>query len=178
MASETRLRQFSILIVEDDRLMMKLVYDVLIKLGFGQIFKAHTGREALSVMDRHPMDFVICDWRIPGMDGIEFTKTVRGSAKAYALVPIIMLTGNAEKHHVIHARDAGINEYLIKPFTVKDLCSRLKEIIEHPREFVLAPGYKGPSRRRKAAPGGVQTERRKRILKPQPAKAAHGRQKS
>jgi len=164
---ENRLKHFSVLIVEDDRLMQKLVFDVLMKLGFGQIFKARNGREAFEVMNGHPMDFVICDWRMREMDGIQFTKAVRASGKAYALVPIIMLTGNAEKHHVVEARDAGVNLYLIKPFTVKDLCSRLKEIIENPREFVLAPGYKGPSRRRRNNPDAVTTERRKRKVKPQ-----------
>jgi CheY-like chemotaxis protein len=167
---ENRLRQFSVLVVEDDRLMQKLVYDVLIKLGFGQIYKAHSGRDAIVILDGHPIDFVICDWRMPGMDGIEFTKIVRNSEKAYALVPIILLTGNAEKHHVMQARDAGINEYLIKPFTVKDLCNRLKELIEQPREFVLTRIYKGPSRRRKSITAPVTVERRKRNQKPQPKK--------
>lgn len=163
----SHLRQFSILIVEDDRLMQKLVHDVLIKLGFGQIYKAISGREALSIMDGHPIDFVVCDWRMVGVNGIEFTKAVRSSNKAYSLVPIVMLTGNAEAHHVFQARDAGVNEYLIKPFTVKDLCGRLKAIIEHPRDFVVAPAYKGPSRRRKAMPV-ITVERRKRSIKPQP----------
>jgi two-component system, chemotaxis family, chemotaxis protein CheY len=176
MGLESRLKQFSVLIVEDDRQMQKLVHDVLSKLGFGHIYKALGGREALSMLDRTPIDFVLCDWRMPEMDGIEFTKIVRGSEKPYALVPIIMLTGNAELHHVFEARDAGVNEYLIKPFTVKDLCNRLKEIIEHPREFVLAPEYKGPSRRRRAS--NVELDRRKRSVKPLPAKAAHGKRKA
>ena len=170
---EPRLRKFTILVVEDDRLMQKLIFDVLSKLGFGNIVKVSSGHAAIAIMDSQPIDFVICDWRMPGMDGIEFTKIVRGSAKIYALVPIVMLTGNAEKHHVVQARDAGVNEYLIKPFTVKDLCSRLKAIIDHPREFVIAPAYKGPSRRRKAAPS-PPTERRTRSVKPQP-RPAHGK---
>jgi two-component system, chemotaxis family, chemotaxis protein CheY len=178
MAIESRFKLFSVLIVEDDKQMQKLVHGVLSKLGFGYIYKAINGREAIGVLDRTPMDFVICDWRMPGMDGIEFAKAVRRSGKGYALVPIIMLTGNAEIHHVTHARDAGVNEYLIKPFTVKDLCNRLKEIVENPREFVMAPGYKGPSRRRKSIPSAFTVDRRKNSPKPLPPKAAYGKRKS
>jgi two-component system, chemotaxis family, chemotaxis protein CheY len=168
---ENRLKLFKILIVEDDRLMQKLVFDVLVKLGFHQIYKAKSGETALALLNETSMDFIICDWRMPDMNGIEFTMAVRRSMEDYALVPIVMLTGNAEKHHVTQARDAGVNEYLVKPFTVKDLCSRLKEIIEHPREFVLAPAYKGPSRRRKtSATMTSANERRTRNVKPQPRK--------
>jgi CheY-like chemotaxis protein len=170
---ENRLKTFSVLIVEDDRLMQKLIFDVLVKLGFVQIFKCNSGQEALRMMDSHPMDFVISDWRMRQMDGLEFTKAVRQSGKAYSLVPIIMLTGNAEKHHVYKARDAGVTEYLIKPFTVKDLCDRLKTIIEAPREFVFAPSFKGPSRRRRSVTIMSKEERRKRTVKPQP-RARHG----
>lgn len=169
-----RLKSFSALIVEDERLMQRLVHDVLERLGFGRIYKADTGHVALTLLDTRPIDFVITDWRMPGMDGIEMTKIIRAAEQAYALVPIIMLTGNAEKHQVLQARDAGVNEYLIKPFTVKDLCSRLNEIVEHPREFVIAPVYKGPSRRRRAVPDDVPVERRKRSTKPN-AKHAHGK---
>jgi len=171
------LKKFSVLIVEDEKLMQKLVSDVLDRLGFGKIFRASNGRDALHIMEGNPIDFVICDWRMPVMDGVEFTRIVRSSEKAYTLVPIIMLTGNAEAHQVIQARDAGVNEYLVKPFTVKDLCSRLKEIIENPREFVIAPVYKGPSRRRRELPDAVANERRKRPPKPQ-ARHPHGKPKS
>lgn len=173
---DSSLKSLRVLIVEDDRLMQKLIADVLAKLGFGQIYKAANGNAALSLLDHGSFDFVICDWRMGGgMDGIEFTKTVRASENAYAFIPIIMLTGNAEMHHVLQARDVGVNEYLIKPFTVKDLCSRLREIIDHPREFVLAPVYKGPSRRRRAVPSPVVPERRRMRIKPQARQATNAK---
>lgn len=171
---EERLKNFKVLVIEDDRLMQQLVVDVLAKLGFRQVYRAHNGNSALSFLDKNPIDFIICDWRMPNMDGIEFTKVIRGSAREYSLVPIVMLTGNAEIHHVVQARDAGVNEYLIKPFTVKDLCARLKEIIENPREFVIGTAYKGPSRRRKALQRADGTERRKRNPQPQP-RGSNGR---
>jgi len=163
---EDRLKSLSVLVVDDDRLMRKLVSDVLVKLGFSRIFKAIHGGAALSILDSTPIDFIITDWRMENMDGIEFIRHVRTSMKEYALIPIIMLTGNAEAHQVLQARDVGVNEYLIKPFTVKDLCSRLKQIIDHPREFVLAPAYIGPSRRRRTLPPVTTTERRQRHDKP------------
>ena len=166
MSLEQRLKHFTVLIVEDDRLIRKLIHDVLARLGFGNILKARDGQEALALLDSKPIDFIICDWRMPHMDGIAFTKKVRASGKAYALVPIIMLTGNAEKEHVIDARDAGVTEYLVKPFTVRDLFDRLKEIINNPREFVMAFSYQGPSRRRRNRAGNA-SERRKRSVKPE-----------
>ncbi len=153
--------------------MQKLIHDVLMKLGFSAIYKAANGNTALTLMNERAFDFVICDWRMEGMDGIEFTKAVRGSAKTYALVPIIMLTGNSEVYHVCEARDAGVNEYLIKPFTVKDLCSRLKEIIDRPREFVLSPIYKGPSRRRRSLLI-AGSERRRTKINPVPRQVTNG----
>lgn len=143
------LEKFNVLIVEDDRLMQKLVHDILDKLGFTRIHKAANGQQAIEQLEKTPMDFIICDWRMPDMDGIEFVKHLRQMNAPTCMTPVIMLTGNAEPHHVKLARDIGVNEYLIKPFTVKELHRRINEIIEHPREFVLSQSYKGPSRRRR-----------------------------
>ncbi len=158
--TQQRLKKFAILIVDDDRLMLRLISDVLTRLGFGHVYKASSGAQALAMVDTTPVDFIICDWRMADMNGIEFTRKVRDAASIYTLVPIIMLTGNAEEEHVRLARDAGVTEYLIKPFTVRELCRRIEEIIERPREFVLAPTYKGPSRRRHSAPPPDGVERR------------------
>ena len=155
-----RLRKFSILVVDDDKLMQRLISDVLGKLGFGRIQKTGDGEQALLMLKAAPFDFVICDWRMPGMSGLEFVRHVRAADAPYSSIPVIMLTGNAEAEQVSAARDAGINEYLIKPFTVKSLCQRIEEIIEKPREYVVSSGYKGPSQRRRALPPPSGMERR------------------
>jgi DNA-binding response OmpR family regulator len=100
---------------------------------------------------------------MPGMSGIELVKHIRNLPLCKnTFVSIIMLTGNAETSNIKEARDVGITEYLIKPFTAKDLCVRILEIIENPREFVISEKYKGPSRRRRDSekPEGI-VERRK-----------------
>jgi two-component system chemotaxis response regulator CheY len=81
---------------------------------------------------------------------LEFTREVRtapGSPNPF--IPIVMITGHTEKHRVQAARDAGITEFLAKPFTAQSLFAHLAIIIEHPRPFVRCPGYFGPDRRRK-----------------------------
>lgn len=159
---ENRLAKFSVLVVDDDRLIQKLIFDVLVRLGFGQIHRVTDARAALQLLETVTVDFIITDWRLGAMDGITFARHVRGAARPYATIPIIMLTGNAEKDQVMNARDAGVNEYLIKPFTMKELSRRINEVIEHPRDYVEAPTYRGPSRRRQnhAPPNG--TDRRKK----------------
>lgn len=163
-----KLKSFNVMVVDDDKLVQKLVNDVLLKLGFGDVYRAVDGSAALDLLITKPVDFIICDWRMKKMDGLKLVRLIRrGGTAANPLIPIIMLTGNAEAHQVLEARDAGVNEYLVKPFTVKELCKHVTEIVDHPRDFVVADQFKGPSRRRKSAvpPAGKQ-ERRKSRIKP------------
>ncbi|NDE89669.1 MAG: response regulator [Alphaproteobacteria bacterium] len=158
---EPKLKEFSIMVVDDDNLVQKLVADVLKNLGFGKVYRADDGNTAIRMLERVTVDFIFCDWRMPEMTGPEFIKKVRtGQTRANPMIPIIMLTGNAEQHQVIEARNVGANDYLIKPFTVRQITKRIIELVDHPREFVAAPKYLGPCRRRKVA-GHKGTERRK-----------------
>ncbi len=155
-----------VLVVDDDMLMQKLIRDLLTILGFTNISVVSKAEAALKVIDSEELDLVICDWRMPGMSGIELVKYIRNLPICKnTFVSIIMLTGNSETENIIEARDVGITEYLVKPFTVKDLCARIVEIIEHPREFVITNEYKGPSRRRRTEdniPNGMEDRRKKR----------------
>lgn len=174
--AKNRLKEFTVAIADDDSLMRRVVTEALLKLGFGSVHAAQNGEQLIELMQDRKIDFVICDWRMDGMDGVEFTRRVRAARVSVdPLVPIIMLTGNAEAHQVLEARDAGVTEYLVKPFTVDDLCKRIGEIIERPREFVFSPVFKGPSRRRKADRPPLGTaERRTRDIKPVKG-SLHGR---
>lgn len=161
---ENPLQPFRILVVEDEALTRKLLVDILTRLGFGTVIEASNAVAALRCVEQQTFDIILCDWRMEPMSGLEFTHAVRNSGKDYALTPIVMVTGNTEKHHVEHARDSGVNVYLTKPFSVKELCDKLKAIVENPREFVLAPGYKGPSRRNRYKT--MNRERRRNRVKP------------
>ncbi|MER2519131.1 MAG: response regulator [Bdellovibrionales bacterium] len=164
------LSKFNVLIVEDDQLMQKLVHDVLDRLGFKHIFRASNGHQAIQQIEAAPIDFIICDWRMPDMDGISLVKQLRDMNAPNCMIPVIMLTGNAEPHHIEIARDVGVTEYLVKPFTVKELHRRINEIIEHPREFVLTENYKGPSRRRRVDPVKASKQERRNGNQPMPVK--------
>ncbi len=149
------------MIVDDDKLVQKLVADVLKNLGFGKTHKADDGKSALKMLEGTQVDFIFCDWRMPEMTGPEFIKQIRsGKTRVNPFIPIIMLTGNAEVHQVIEARNIGANDYLIKPFTVKQITKRIIELVDNPREFIASPKYTGPCRRRKNVPP-KGTDRRK-----------------
>jgi two-component system, chemotaxis family, chemotaxis protein CheY len=150
---DTKLNQFSVMIIDDDQLVQKLVVDVLKNLGFGKTLRANDGKSALRALESSVVDFIFLDWRMPEMTGPEFIRLVRsGKSRVNPFIPIIMLTGNAEVHQVIEARNMGANDYLIKPFTVKQITKRIIELVDNPREFIAAPRYTGPCRRRKSVP--------------------------
>lgn len=164
-----RLDKVSVLIAEDDKITLKLLRDVLLHLGFKDLEFVEDGSAAIDVMRRKEIDLVICDWKMRPMDGLEFVKFIRNSPDSPdRFVPVIMLTGRAEVASVMEARDVGVTEYLIKPFSVKALCERIIEVVENPRDFVIANAYKGPDRRRKDSQPPDGQEKRKSRANPRP----------
>lgn len=144
-----RLQTIKVLIAEDDKIMSKLVRDVLRMLGFQDIHIAHDGEQALEMLRAQKFDIFICDWKMKPVDGITIVRALRQDKEAAnQRIPVIMLTGKAEVADIETARDAGVTEYLIKPFEVKQLCTKIKEVIENPRNFVVSEQYTGPERRR------------------------------
>lgn len=146
-----RLNRFSVLIVDDDVKLANLLTNLLRQLGIGRVHQCSNGAEALAQLKEVHVDFVITDWRMPVMDGIEMLRRLRNDEvyRSIQAIPVIMLTGYCEAHQVHLARDAGANVYLIKPFTARQLLTRIIEIVDTPRAFVVASGYAGPCRRRK-----------------------------
>lgn len=169
-----QLAKLHVLVVDDEKTILGLVYDVLISLGFKNIVVARGGRKALDYLREHKFDFIITDWRMPDLTGVELVRFIRTSPESLnPMIPVIMLTGNTEAHEVITARNAGIDAYLIKPFSAKQLVHHIRAIIENPREFVAARSYTGPSRRHhnESPPGGIE-RRRSRKEMPRQAGAA------
>jgi CheY-like chemotaxis protein len=139
------------LVVEDNPHMRELLRTLLNALGIKQVLEAADGTEAFKQLCEHKPDLVLTDLSMKPMDGIEFTKLVRGSQDApNPYVPIVMVTGHTERRHVEAARDAGVTEIIAKPITVQGLFSRIAEIVERPRPFVRADEFFGPDRRRRA----------------------------
>lgn len=157
--SSDSLSFLQVLVVDDIQMIRTLVSDVLVSLGFKDISVASSGREAMAMVSKKKFDFIISDWQMPDLDGIDLVRFVRQIPDVQcASVPIIMLTANTEAKHVITALKNGINGYLIKPFTAEQLARRIRNAIEHPRQFVIAPTYRGPDRRYidKGPPGGIE----------------------
>lgn len=157
MNDKLGIKNLTALLVDDSSIMRTLTKEVLTTLGFGRIITAQSAEEAKDIIIQQDIDFLICDWRMGGMSGVELTRYIRNMPLCNnTFLNIIMLTGNAELRNIIEARDSGVTEYLVKPFSVKDLCVKITEIIEKPRKFVISDTYKGPSRRRRnvAIPNG------------------------
>lgn len=162
-SSHNTLSALQVLIVDDEKLMHKLVCNVLTSLGFRDITTANSGRQAMGLVTQKRFDFIITDWRMGDLDGIDVVHFIRTSPDAQnPTMPIIMLTGNTEARYVITALNAGINGYVIKPFSAEQLVRRIRAVIENPRQYVLSPHYRGPDRRHNdlPPPGGI--ERRKK----------------
>lgn len=163
--NKLRLSKINVLVVDDDKAISNLIKNVLNNLGFGMVIVVHNAPEGLDVLDKNPIDLVIADWEMTPMNGIEMTQKIRKLDSNKRFTPVIMLTGHGEKQEIELARDCGITEYLIKPFTAKSLCSRIMMVIDAPRSFVVSKGYKGPSRRRRSQEPPEGQERRKQRSK-------------
>jgi two-component system chemotaxis response regulator CheY len=145
-----RFDRLKIVVVDDNPHMRKLVVAVLQAFGAIQIFEAVDAEHAWTIMKETNPDVIFLDWMMPGMSGLDLVKMIRTSAASpNPFVPVIMLTGHTHIDHVRQARDAGVNEFLAKPVSVKAILTRLISVIEHPRPFVRTKVYFGPCRRRR-----------------------------
>ncbi len=115
-----------ILLVDDSKTMRNIQKSVLAQLGYTTIEEACDGQDALSKVNAFQPDLMLVDWNMPNMDGLTFVKTYRQMNK---LTPIIMVTTESEKARVIEAIMAGVNNYVIKPFTPDLLSQRINETL-------------------------------------------------
>lgn len=146
-----KLKNLRVLVVDDNKPIRALLRALLLDLGFGTIDAAETLEEGWGFYCEHKPDLILVDWRMDRQDAIEFTKRVREDQRSPApYLPVIVMTGFTSKERVFHARDAGATEFLIKPFTIRTLVDHLTHIIERPRDFVIAPEFVGPDRRRRS----------------------------
>ena len=142
--------RISVLVVEDNQPMLDITKSLLVTFGVGHVIGAQNGEIGFKRFCEYNSDIVIADWMMKPMDGISFTRQVRNDPQSpNPFVPIILMTGFSEKRRVLQARDSGVTEFLVKPFNARDLYRRLVQVIERPRQFVRAPDFFGPDRRRK-----------------------------
>ena len=161
MAASTSI-PITILIVDDNQHMRGILKELLRAAGVSDIKEASDPLEAFEYMKSSFVDLLLVDLAMPLMDGVEFTRMVRTNEDSpNHFLPIIMITGHSERSRVNAARDAGVNEFLVKPVTAKGLMERLSLIVNRPRNFVKSKQYFGPDRRRRADPNFSGEERRK-----------------
>jgi two-component system chemotaxis response regulator CheY len=142
--------KLKILVVDDTEPMRLLVKGALEALGVVQIFLADNGLSAQGIIKKEDPDIIFLDWNMEPMDGLTLMRDIRTNTMyPDRMVPIIMMTGYSTKNRVQEARDAGIHEFLVKPFSADDLMRRLVSVINNPRNFIEASDFKGPDRRRK-----------------------------
>jgi DNA-binding response OmpR family regulator len=145
-----RFDRLKVLVVDDNPHMRALIVAVLQAFDIKTILEASSGETAWSVLQTNACDIVFLDWVMPGISGLELTRKIRTAANSpNPFVPIIMLTGHTSVDHVRAARDAGVNEFLAKPVSAKNIVARMLSIIENPRPFVRTKVYFGPCRRRR-----------------------------
>ncbi|NOZ24760.1 MAG: chemotaxis protein CheY [Nitrospirae bacterium] len=118
-----------ILVVDDFSTMRKIVRNVLKQLGYSNIEEAEDGAQAYSKLKDSTFHFVVSDWNMPNMDGLEMLKKIRSDPELKDL-PVLMVTAEAEKDKVIAAIKAGVNNYIVKPFTAETLKQKMEQIYE------------------------------------------------
>ncbi len=118
-----------ILVVDDFSTMRRIIKNLLKDLGFTNIQEADDGNTALPMLVQGDFDFVVTDWNMPGMQGIDLLRAIRADDNLKHL-PVLMVTAEAKKEQIVAAAQAGVNGYVIKPFTAATLKEKLEKIFE------------------------------------------------
>ncbi|GIX37353.1 MAG: response regulator [Silanimonas sp.] len=118
-----------ILVVDDFSTMRRIVKNLLADLGLTNVAEAEDGGVAFTMLKQGGFDFVVTDWNMPGVTGIELLKMIRADEKLKTL-PVLMVTAEAKREQIIEAAQAGVNGYIIKPFTAATLKEKIDKIFE------------------------------------------------
>ena len=118
-----------ILIVDDFSTMRRIIKNLLRDLGFTNTVEADDGLTAIPILNSGSIDFLVTDWNMPGMTGIDLLRNVRADEKLRSL-PVLMVTAEAKREQIIEAAQAGVNGYVVKPFTALALKEKIEKIFE------------------------------------------------
>ena len=121
-------KELKFLVVDDFSTMRRIIKNLLNDLGYPNVEEADDGKTALPMLQAGSFDFLITDWNMPGMPGLDLIKAVRADGKL-AKMPVLMLTAEAKREQIIEAAQAGVNGYVIKPFTAETLKEKLDKIL-------------------------------------------------
>ncbi len=150
-----------ILVVDDIANTRHILRAILRHMGFARVTEAAGVAEALARIREAPPDLIFTDWDMPGASGLDLIRIVRSHPDSPdPTLPVILLTAHGDRKYVKAGRDAGATDFLVKPLAPARIRERILDVVSRPRGFVLAPGYKGPDRRRTDRP--VAHDRRAR----------------
>lgn len=122
-------KDMKILVVDDFSTMRRIIKNLLRDLGFTNTDEADDGNTALPMLQTGKYDFLVTDWNMPGMTGIDLLKNVRADANLKTL-PVLMVTAEAKRDQIVAAAQAGVNGYVVKPFTAAVLKEKIEKIFE------------------------------------------------
>jgi two-component system chemotaxis response regulator CheY len=122
-------KNMKILIVDDFSTMRRIIKNLLRDLGFTNTVEADDGLTAIPILNSGSIDFLVTDWNMPGMTGIDLLRHVRADEKLRSL-PVLMVTAEAKREQIIEAAQAGVNGYVVKPFTAQALKEKIEKIFE------------------------------------------------
>ena len=122
-------KDMNILIVDDFSTMRRIIKNLLRDLGFNNTSEADDGQTALPMLKSGKFDFLVTDWNMPGMDGLTLLKTVR-SDEELCDMPVLMVTAEAKRDQIVVAAEAGVNGYVVKPFTAATLKEKIEKIFQ------------------------------------------------
>lgn len=122
-------KDMKFLVVDDFSTMRRIIKNLLNDLGYANVAEADDGQTALPILQAGGIDFLVTDWNMPGMAGLDLLKAVRADPKL-AKMPVLMLTAEAKREQIIEAAQAGVNGYVIKPFTAVTLKEKIDKILE------------------------------------------------
>jgi two-component system chemotaxis response regulator CheY len=122
-------KNIRILIVDDFSTMRRIVRNLLREIGFGNFDEAEDGVQALQKLQGSSFDFVVSDWNMPNMQGIDLLRAIRADAQLRH-IPVLMVTAEAKRENILEAAQAGVNGYIVKPFTAETLREKLDAIFK------------------------------------------------
>ncbi len=121
-------KDMKFLVVDDYSTMRRIVKNLLHDLGYANVAEADDGKTALPLLENGSFDFLITDWNMPGMPGLDLLKAVRANDRLKKL-PVLMLTAEAKREQIVEAAQAGVSGYVIKPFTAVTLKEKIDKIL-------------------------------------------------
>jgi len=122
-------KDMNVLIVDDYNTMLRIIKNLLKQLGFNNVDEATDGSMALEKVKQKNYGLIISDWNMEPMTGIELLREIRGSDQAYKTVPFIMITAESKTENVVAAKQAGVNNYIVKPFNAETLKVKMSSVL-------------------------------------------------